>query len=51
MLVGDDGTGFEAGKKGGQGLRNNARAESIGGAFEVCSQPGHGTVLKVVLRS
>jgi signal transduction histidine kinase len=52
VLVEDDGAGFEAGKNGGQGLRNiKARAETIGGAFELRSEPGRGTALEVVLRA
>jgi signal transduction histidine kinase len=52
VLVEDDGSGFETGTNGGQGLRNiKARAETIGGAFELRSQPGRGTALEVVLRS
>ena len=53
VLVEDDGAGFENGANGaGQGLRNiQARAETIGGAFELRSQPGSGTALEVVLRA
>ena len=53
VLVEDDGAGFEADENGGgQGLRNiKARVETIGGAFELRSQPGRGTALEVVLRA
>ena len=53
VLVEDDGAGFETDENGaGQGLRNiKARAETIGGAFELRSQPGRGTALEVVLRA
>jgi signal transduction histidine kinase len=53
VLVEDDGAGFEDGDNGaGQGLRNiRARAETIGGAFELRSRPGRGTALEVVLRA
>jgi signal transduction histidine kinase len=53
VLVEDDGAGFQAGENGaGQGLRNiKARAETIGGALELRSQPGRGTALQVVLRA
>ena len=53
VLVEDDGAGFEeAGNGAGQGLRNiRLRAETIGGAFRLRSQPGRGTALEVVLRT
>jgi signal transduction histidine kinase len=53
VLVEDDGSGFEEdGNGAGQGLRNiRARAETIGGAFELRSRPGRGTALEVVLRA
>jgi signal transduction histidine kinase len=53
VVVEDDGVGFEAdGNGGGQGLRNiKARVETIGGAFELRSQPGRGTALEVILRA
>jgi signal transduction histidine kinase len=53
VLVEDDGAGFEADENGGgQGLRNiKARVETIGGAFELRSEPGRGTALEVVLRA
>jgi signal transduction histidine kinase len=53
VLVEDDGAGIEDGASGaGQGLRNmRARAETIGGAFELRSRPGRGTALEVVLRA
>jgi signal transduction histidine kinase len=53
VFVEDDGAGFEAGENGaGQGLRNiKARAETIGAAFEVRSEPGRGTALEVILRA
>jgi signal transduction histidine kinase len=52
VLVEDDGAGIADGVNGGgQGLRNiRARAETIGGAFWVRSEPGRGTALEVVLR-
>ena len=53
VVVEDDGAGFEADENGGgQGLRNiKARVETIGGAFELRSEPGRGTALEVVLRA
>jgi signal transduction histidine kinase len=53
VLVEDDGTGIDHDANGaGQGLRNiKARAETIGGAFELRSRPGRGTALEVVLRA
>jgi LPXTG-motif cell wall-anchored protein len=53
VLVQDDGAGFEGDANGaGQGLRNiRLRAETIGGALAVRSQPGRGTALEVVLRA
>jgi signal transduction histidine kinase len=53
VFVEDDGAGFERGGNGaGQGLRNiKARAETIGGAFELRSEPGRGTALEVILRA
>jgi signal transduction histidine kinase len=53
VIVEDDGAGFEADENGGgQGLRNiKARVETIGGAFELRSEPGRGTALEVVLRA
>jgi signal transduction histidine kinase len=53
VLVEDDGAGFESDGNGvGQGLRNmRLRAEMIGGALAVRSQPGRGTALEVVLRT
>jgi signal transduction histidine kinase len=53
VVVEDDGAGFEEdGNGAGQGLRNiRLRAETIGGAFELRSQPGRGTALEVVLRA
>ena len=46
MMVEDDGVGFDAGTvhSHGHGLRNMAqRARTLGGRFEVRSDPGHGT--------
>jgi signal transduction histidine kinase len=53
VLVEDDGAGFEGdGNGGGQGLRNiRLRAETIGGALAIRSQPGRGTALEIVLRA
>jgi signal transduction histidine kinase len=53
VIVEDNGAGFEADENGGgQGLRNiKARVETIGGAFELRSEPGRGTALEVVLRA
>jgi signal transduction histidine kinase len=53
VRVEDDGAGFKTdGNGAGQGLRNiRLRAEMIGGALAVHSQPGRGTALEVVLRS
>ena len=53
VLVEDDGAGIKDGAgAAGQGLRNmRARAETIGGAFELHSRPGRGTALEVVLRA
>jgi signal transduction histidine kinase len=49
----DDGDGFEdAEDAAGQGLKNmRARAASIEGGFSLCSTPGRGTALEVVLRT
>jgi signal transduction histidine kinase len=49
----DDGSGFDDETvAAGQGLRNmKARSASIGGGFQVRSQPGQGTALEVVLRA
>jgi signal transduction histidine kinase len=49
----DDGTGFdEETVSSGQGLRNmKARSASIGGGFQLRSEPGRGTALEVVLRA
>jgi signal transduction histidine kinase len=52
VLIEDDGAGIKNGASGaGQGLRNiKSRAETIGGALEVRSEPGRGTALEVMLR-
>jgi signal transduction histidine kinase len=49
----DDGDGFDGEEAlAGQGLKNiRARAESIEGGFSLCSTPGRGTALEVVLRT
>ncbi len=53
LVVSDDGEGFESEPNGaGQGLQNiRRRVTSIGGAFALRSEPGHGTALQVDLRS
>jgi signal transduction histidine kinase len=53
VTIRDDGEGFSAEhENGGQGLKNiRERARSIGGGFELTSQPGRGTALEVVLRA
>jgi signal transduction histidine kinase len=53
VVVEDNGAGFEGDGNGvGQGLRNiKLRADTIGGALAVRSQPGRGTALEVVLRA
>ena len=46
MMVEDDGVGFDAGTihSHGHGLKNmEQRARTLGGRFEVRSDPGHGT--------
>lgn len=51
MDVRDDGTGFEAQRRGdGLGLPGMAaRAERLGGKFSVASSPGRGTTVSVVM--
>jgi signal transduction histidine kinase len=53
VTVRDDGSGFELNDgSAGQGLRNmRERAASIGGALTLCSTPGAGTALEIVLRT
>ena len=53
VVIEDEGAGFEENGNGaGQGLKNiRLRAETIGGAFELRSEPGRGTALQVVLRA
>ena len=53
VTIRDDGEGFAAEREnGGQGLKNiRERARSIGGGFQLISQPGRGTALEVVLRA
>ena len=53
VAIRDDGLGFaEPGPNAGQGLKNiRTRAASIGGAFSLSSQPGHGTAIEVTLRT
>jgi signal transduction histidine kinase len=46
LMVDDDGVGFNAGTvhRHGHGLKNmEKRARTLGGRFEVTSDPGHGT--------
>jgi signal transduction histidine kinase len=53
VTVVDDGSGFaHEAVSAGQGLRNmRARSASIGGGFQLRTQPGGGTALEVVLRA
>jgi signal transduction histidine kinase len=53
VRVHDDGSGFDTGRpQAGEGLGNmRDRAESIGGALSLRSEPGYGTALEVVLRA
>ena len=51
VYIADDGRGFDpAGTPQGAGVRNiRDRVEDLGGAFEIASSPGHGTVLTLWL--
>jgi two-component system, NarL family, sensor histidine kinase LiaS len=51
MAITDNGCGFDAQtKQSGLGLSSmRERAEELGGLFEIQSQPGHGTQVKVTL--
>jgi signal transduction histidine kinase len=53
VRVHDDGSGFDTRRpQAGEGLGNmRDRAESIGGALSLRSEPGYGTALEVVLRA
>ncbi|HZQ46828.1 MAG TPA: triple tyrosine motif-containing protein, partial [Verrucomicrobiae bacterium] len=53
IIIADDGTGFDAAspRNGGNGLKNmRQRLDAIGGKFELSSQPGQGTRIKMTIR-
>jgi signal transduction histidine kinase len=53
MIIEDDGRGFEVAtlqEAVGHGLANmRARAEELEGSFDICSEPGQGTTLRLTL--
>jgi len=52
IQIADNGVGFDpvSARAGGNGLNNmRQRLESIGGRFELSSQPGHGSQIKLII--
>jgi len=50
LSIQDDGKGFDSGRERGMGLLGmEERVSNLGGSFSIDSEPGHGTVLRVVL--
>ncbi len=53
LVVADDGQGFDTGQmseEGRFGLRGmRERAEMVGGRLEICSRPGRGTTIRLIL--
>ena len=50
LSIQDDGKGFHAQQERGLGLLGmEERVSHLGGSFSVDSEPGHGTVLRIVL--